>query len=186
MNESQYTNASRGFAVLFFVFYAVILASWLFVLFFHFATLFGDDSFVLSSYLLHGNFLSKTQVGPDVWLTVVDIILKINLLVLGSAFGTTFLLYNVLPKMKQMNGVVLVCAFIATYIPSLLTIQSFLTAPKGNWLNNHLSVNEFLILLVMYPLNYAVFFYLYYIVDMYFLEPNRQAAKTKLAAKLTK
>jgi len=180
MNEKQYQNTRRGFAVLFFVFYAIILACWLFVLVFHFATLFADNSFVLSNYLLKGQFLSKSELGANIWLTIIDIVLKANLLILGSVFGTTFLIYNVLPKMKKMNAGVLVFAFVATYIPTILTIQSFLTAPKGNWLNNHLSINEFFILLLLYPLNYAVFFYLYYIVDMYVLEPNRQAAAAKL------
>lgn len=167
-------NTNRGFKVLFFIFYGLILIAWLFVLGFHFARLFQDNSFVLSQFLVSGKSLTNPQITNHPWyLILIDIILKFNVLVLGTVFGTTFLIYNILPKMKKMPAWVMISAFIATYIPTALTIQSYLSGAGKQWWLHHMTINEFLLLVLLYPLNYAVFFYLYYMIEKFILEPKR-------------
>jgi hypothetical protein len=173
MSDSQpqsrvISNQKQGLGPFIF-FYSIIVLSWLFVIFFHFTQFFNDTSPVVSQYLLTGELKEAAQIISSPVLTVLDWIVKLNLFALGASLGTMFLIYNILPSMKSLSWGLLVSSFLFTNIPLLLTVINFFKGSIGSQ-TNLISVNEFLLLVLLYPLNYAVFFYFFYIVDRFFIK----------------
>jgi hypothetical protein len=165
-------NQSSGFAILFFVFYFVLFATWITTLAFHFIGYDKQNSFVIAEYLLSGRYISIDKLTPDWTIGLVNILVKTNLIILGGVVGTIFLIYNILPKMKHMAVWALGLSFFAAYIPAVLTIQKLLFSSTKPF-ENYITSSEFALLLLLYPLNYAVFFYFYYLVDEYILKVMR-------------
>ena len=166
---------NQRFFKTFVVFYAFILLSWLFFMIFNFTTFFSDQSFVLAHYLLTGEQVAKSALQSSIQLTVVDWLVKINLLMVSIAISTIFLIYNILPKLKNLNAGWLILSAIAAYFPTLLTIINFFSqgSVRGNAFSifsSNLTFFQFLTLTVLNPLNYAVFFYFYYILDNFVLK----------------
>lgn len=160
----------------FLAFYFIILASWLFFMIFHFTTYFRDDSFVVAQYLFSGEEKVRTEIATTWQLTTIDVIVKINMILVAIFLSTIFLIYNILPKMKSLNVWWMILGAVAAYLPSLLTLISVLTGTRLStslwFLENYLTINKFLTLLVLYPLNFAVFFYLYYLIETFVLQPG--------------
>ena len=161
---------SRYF-VSFMIFYAIILASWVFFMFFHFAGYFKDDSFVLAQYLLNGSTQNRGQLqAAGGWqLYGVDILVKANMLVIAASVSTIFLIYNILPRMKNLNVWWMILGTFGAYLPTVMTIVSFFQTGNTPYAGLF-TINKFLTLVVLYPLNAAVFFYLYYLVDTFILK----------------
>lgn len=172
-DEQRTSQRDRRYFLSFLGFYLLIFASWLFFMVFHFTTYFQDDSFVLSHYLLTGNQAPRSAIAFSWPLLITEIIVKINMVVVAGTISTIFLIYNILPRFKNLNAWWMVLGIIAAYLPSLLTIISFFqtgTTP----ISNYITLSKFMTLAVIYPLNFAVFFYLYYMIDTFVL--NKKSA----------
>ena len=189
MNSAEYHTRNAVYGVFFFAFYGVIVLAWITAIGYVAALRLGtngahdgDTSFVLSNYLINGTFLGKGQIAATLALYITDGFIKTNLVILGTVIGTIFLLYNIFPKMKNLNAWWMSLAFLAAYTPFIITVFGFfrvLTGEQSGLGWNFISFNEFLVLILLYPLNYAVFFYGYYILENYLLTPLRERATAK-------
>jgi hypothetical protein len=168
MSASVEHQRDKRYLLTFLLFYGLILISWLFFMAFHFYAYFKDDSFVLSHYLLSGKTLNRFQlIGAGAWqLNAVDILVKVNMLIVAALVSTIFLIYNILPRMKNLNVWWMVLGATGAYLPSLLTIISFFQTGNTPYAGLF-TINKFMTLIVLYPLNFAVFFYLYYILETF-------------------
>lgn len=168
---SAETQRDQRYFTIFIIVYLLILASWIFFMVFHFSQYFKDDSFVLAQYLLTGRTETRLGLtGSTGWqLLATDVFVKANMLVVAMSVSTMFLIYNILPRMKHLNVWWLILGAIAAYLPTLLTIISFFQSGNTPY-SGYFTLNRFLTLLVLYPLNFAVFFYLYYMIDSFILK----------------
>lgn len=171
MAEEEKSSPSIVNTVLFFVFYVIIVICWLVALFFKFFGMNNDQSMVLAKFLTSGERVNVLDVDSNWVLTLVDFLIKGNLFFVSSVVGTFFLVYFVLPKMKHLNAVILPIVFFLAYLPTLITIIQFLMVRRTGFLENYVTSNQFWILLLITPLNFAVFFYLYFILDRYVFRP---------------
>jgi hypothetical protein len=165
---SPETKRDGRYFASFLIFYCIILASWAFFMIFHFAGYFRDDSFVLAQYLLTGKVESRVQlVAAGGWqLYGVDVLVKANMLVIAALVSTIFLIYNILPRMKNLNVWWMILGVFGAYLPTVMTVLSFFQTGNIPYAGLF-TINKFFTLLVLYPLNAAVFFYLYYMVETF-------------------
>ena len=171
MSAIEKNQRDTRYLATFLLFYGLIVISWIFFMAFHFYAYFKDDSFVLSHYLLSGKALNRIELaGAGAWqLTAVDILVKVNMLIVAALVSTIFLIYNILPRMKNLNVWWMVLGATGAYLPSLLTVVSFFQTGSSPYAGLF-TINKFMTLLVLYPLNFAVFFYLYYILETFVLK----------------
>lgn len=154
----------------------MIFVSWLFFMIFHFTTYFRDDSFVLAHYLLTGEQAARSVLSFSWPLLATEIVVKVNMIIVAATISTIFLIYNILPRFKNLNAWWMVLGVFAAYFPTILTIISFFqtgTTP----ISNYITISKFLTLAVIYPLNFAVFFYLYYMIDTFVIGAKKEVKK---------
>lgn len=168
MQKAEYNKKNTRYQLLLVFFYAITLICWFFVIYYRFFSgVDYTDSYVITSYLVEGQKLYQSDVNSTFLLTFVDIFVKANLVIFSWVLGTIFVLFRILPAIKRLNYVLMILSFVFAYIPSLFSIASFLSN-FGEY--SYVTFREFLLLIVMYPLNFAVFFYFYYLLDLLLLQ----------------
>ncbi len=170
MHQDEYKKKNRKYGAYFFLLYFIIVASWLSVIIYRFVGHDPNNSFILSSYLVDGSEVLYQDVTRRPILTVVNYIIEANMLILSGFLGTLFLIYFILPKLKVLSYWLIIAAFLVAESPFIFSLTSTISDIKSN---HYLTVNDFLLLMIMLPLNYAVTFYLYYLIESYIIAPKK-------------
>jgi hypothetical protein len=150
-----------------FLFYGIILVCWLAVTAFTF--LFQNiikDSPSVAAYLTEGKLINGLDYKTSAYSQGLDLVLKGNFILYNGIVGFGFLIFMIMPKLKQKNVYLLVLFLILGFVTPLIFAGLNLLL---NGINTPVTFNSLILSFISSPLNWSVFLFLYYILEEVYL-----------------